>query len=156
MEKKTSAVTSQKWTNNLNQYKRRAALHPHTSHFLFSLLVLFLALFSSNWLLSQSALRKTCFCHSASHTNDVLQTLYVPGLRQVSYESHYHPHVHPCPHGDGKGGHEQGSSGAYSCPGEVSLSIGLARLSKQNREWSEPASYSLEMSVWVGVKPHLR
>lgn len=83
-------------------------------------------------------------------------TLYVPGLGQVRYESHDHPHVHPCPHGDGEGGHEQSSSGAYSCTGEVSLGVGLACLSKQSREWSEAACYSSATSVRVGVKPHLR
>lgn len=85
-----------------------------------------------------------------------LLTLYAPGLGQVSYESHDHPHVHPCPHGDGEGGHEQSSSGADSCPGEVSLGVGLACLSKQSRERSEAARYSSATSVRVGVKTHLR
>lgn len=147
MEEKTSAVPSQMRRNRLNRYKRRAELRPHASRFSLLRDGFICCFFSTNRLFSQLAW---------SRAVKAFLLLYVPGLGQVSYESHDHPHVHPCPHGDGEGGHEQSSSGAYSCTGEVSLGVGLACLSKQSREWSEAACYSSATSVRVGVKPHLK
>lgn len=154
MEEKTSAVTSQKRRNGLNRFKRRAELRPHTSHFSLLRVGFICCFFSTNRLFSQLAWRRSVTTFPSLRL--ALLALYVPGLGQVGYESHDHPHVHPCPHGDGEGGHEQRSSGAYSCTGEVSLGVGLACLSKQSREWSEAACYSSATSVRVGVKPHLR
>lgn len=134
------------------EYKRRAELHPHASYFSF----ICCFFFSINRLYSQLAWRRSVNAFPSPSRAAALRTLYVPGLGQVSYESHDHPYVHPRPHGDGEGGREQSSSGTYSCSGEVSFGVGLARLSKQSGECSEPACYSSTTSVRVGVKPHLR
>lgn len=59
--------------------------------------------------------------------------LCVPGLGQVGYQRHDHPHVHPRSNGDGKRRQEQRSPGAHSRPGEVSLGDGLACLEETKR-----------------------
>lgn len=66
--------------------------------------------------------------------NRPVPVLYVSRLGQVRYEGHNHPHIHPCSNGDGKSRQEEGSPGAHSCSGEVSLRDGLACLTKQSRE----------------------
>lgn len=61
------------------------------------------------------------------------RVLYVSRFGQVGYEGHNHAHVHPCANGDGKSSQEQGSSGAHTCSGEISLSNGLAGLKKTKK-----------------------